>query len=410
MRKRLAALATLALLAACSSSGVSNGTSTRTSTPSTVPATDVTTGVVATDAPTSTVAPTTTTPLQPDSVNFTPFLSGVAQPVDIVWKTGDTTLYLVLQAGTVVPVRDGTPGTPVLDISDELIDNGEQGLLGFAFHPTKPFAYADYIDHQGNTVIAEFPVAADGSIDRTKERKVLGIPQPYPNHNGGKLLFDPKGQLYIAMGDGGAAGDPDRRAQNLGELLGKILRIDPLASGSAAYTIPADNPFVSTAGARGEIYSLGFRNPWRFAFDRANGDLWIADVGQNLWEEVDHVSAADGAGKGANFGWSAFEGSHPFNVDQHADGAIPPVWEYAHGDDGCSISGGQVYRGTTMPSLSGWFVASDYCSGKVWAVHPDGTVVQLGKVASVSAVADGPDGSLYLLEYAAGTILRIDPK
>jgi glucose/arabinose dehydrogenase len=407
MSRLTAAVMSLALLAACSSSGVSSS-STRTNPVTSVPASDGTASGP-TDAAT-TVAPATTTPLQPDSVNFSTFLSGVTQPVDIVWKPGDAALYVVQQTGTVVPVRDGTLGAPVLDIGDELIDNGEQGLLGFAFHPTKPFAYADYIDHQGNTVIAEFPVAADGSIERTKERLVLGIPQPYPNHNGGKLLFDDKGLLYIAMGDGGAAGDPERRGQNLAELLGKILRIDPLAAGSAAYTIPADNPFVNTAGARGEVYSYGVRNPWRFAFDRANGDLWIADVGQNLWEEVDHVAAADGAGKGANFGWSAFEGSHPFNADQRADGAIAPVWEYAHGDDGCSISGGQVYRGTAMPSLAGWFVTSDYCSGKVWAVHPDGTVVQLGKVASVSAVADGPDGTIYLLEYAAGTILRLDPK
>jgi glucose/arabinose dehydrogenase len=401
------ALVSAVVLAACSSSGVSNDPSAATTTTAaSAPATDA----PATEPSTSTEAPTTTAALQPNSVAFTPFLSGIAQPVDIVWKAGDSALYLVQQSGTVVPVRDGVPGTPVLNIGDELIDGGEQGLLGFAFHPSKPFAYADYIDKAGNTVIAEFPVGADGSIDRTKERRVLGIPQPYPNHNGGKLLFDAKGLLYIAMGDGGAAGDPDRRAQNLGELLGKILRIDPLASGSSAYTIPPDNPFANTAGARGEIYSFGVRNPWRFALDRANGDLWIADVGQNLWEEVDHVSAADGAGKGANFGWSAFEGSHPFNADQHADHAIPPVWEYAHGDDGCSISGGQVYRGTAMPSLAGWFVVSDYCSGKVWAVHADGTVVQLGKVASASAVADGPDGSLYLLEYAAGTILRLDPK
>jgi glucose/arabinose dehydrogenase len=342
-------------------------------------------------------------------VTFTPFLRGVAQPVDIVWRTGDTTVYLVEQNGKVVPVRDGSPGNAVLDIGDELIDSGEQGLLGFAFHPTQPFAYADYIDLQGNTVIAEFPVAADGIIERSKERKVLGIAQPYPNHNGGKLLFDPKGNLYIGMGDGGAAGDPERRAQNLGELLGKILRIDPLATGTAAYTIPSDNPFVSTSGARGEIYALGLRNPWRFAFDRAKGDLWIADVGQNLWEEVDHVAAGNGAGKGANFGWSAFEGSHPFNADQHADGAVAPVWEYAHGDDGCSVSGGQLYRGSAIPSLAGWFVVSDYCSGKVWAVHPDGKVVQLGKVGSVSAVADGPDASLYLLMYTDNAVLRIDP-
>jgi glucose/arabinose dehydrogenase len=406
-------VALVAIIAGCSSSGAgvaTVATTTVSSADTSGPGTDAPTTTAASTTTSTAASTTSTTPLQPFSVGFTPFLTGVSQPVDMVWKVGDTTLYLVEQNGKVVPVRDGTAGAPVLDISDELIDSGEQGLLGFAFHPTQPFAYADYIDLQGNTVIAEFPVASNGTIDRAKERKVLGIPQPYPNHNGGKLLFDTNGNLYVGMGDGGAAGDPERRAQNVGELLGKILRINPLVSGSAAYTIPADNPFVGKAGAREEIYSMGVRNPWRFTLDRVNGDLWIADVGQNLWEEVDHVAAADGAGKGANFGWSAFEGSHPFNTDQHADGAITPVWEYAHGDDGCSISGGQVYRGSVMPSLAGWFVVSDYCSGKVWAVHPDGTVVQLGKVASVSAVADGPDGSLYVLTYTDNAVLRIDPK
>ncbi|HSB87563.1 MAG TPA: PQQ-dependent sugar dehydrogenase, partial [Ilumatobacteraceae bacterium] len=204
---------------------------------------------------------------------------------------------------------------------------------------------------------------------------------------------------------GGSGGDPERRALNVGEWLGKILRIDP-HQGNGPYTVPGDNPFVGVEGARPEIWSVGFRNPWRFNFDRETGDLWIADVGQNAWEEVDVAWAADGAGRGTNFGWSAFEGTHRYNEDQSPDGATPPVYEYPHGDAGCSISGGVRYRGKAIPALVGWYVFGDYCGGRVRALRIEGTAVTgelvLGEVADISAVTEAPDGELLVLSLSSG--------
>ena len=207
--------------------------------------------------------------------------------------------------------------------------------------------------------------------------------------------------LYIGTGDGGAGGDPDRRALNLTEWLGKILRIDPRPSDTAGYTVPPDNPFVDVEDARPEIWSIGLRNPWRFSFDRLTGDLWIADVGQNEWEEVDVGWAADGGGRGLNFGWSAWEGSHRYNDDQSPDGVTQPIHEYQHGEGGCSISGGVRYRGTAIPALVGWYVFGDYCSSAVRALKIDGTAVTnevvIGQASGVSAISEGADGELFVV-------------
>jgi glucose/arabinose dehydrogenase len=425
----LAGLAATALLLAACSSDANDSTTVAsspdvtfvTSPPSTVPDTSTPdTGPPETDTPQTgivetTVAATTppTVPLATGAVVFTPFVTGLSNPVDIAFRPDDLTFYVVQQDGYVVPVRDGAnvAGAPVLDIHDKVSNGGEQGLLGLAFHPDQPLAYVDYTDRKGDTMIVEYAVGTDGTFDPASARTVLKVDQPFANHNGGKVTFGPDGYLYIGLGDGGAANDPNRRALNVGQLLGKILRIDPTggAGDGQPYTVPADNPFVGVVGARPEVWSVGLRNPWRFDFDSATGDLWIADVGQDRWEEVDVSPAAAGAGRGVDFGWSAWEGNHRFNSDQNADGVTPPVYEYAHGDDGCSISGGNVYRGTTIASLVGWYVFSDYCSGKVWALQPTGTVVQLGTLAAVSAVSDGPDGSLYVLALAEGTLYRIDP-
>ena len=197
---------------------------------------------------------------------------------------------------------------------------------------------------------------------------MLTIDQPYGNHNGGNVTIGPDGMLYIGMGDGGSGGDPERRALNVTSMLGKILRIDPTPSAGAPYTVPPDNPFVGVDGARPEIWSVGVRNPWRMSFDPATGDLWFGDVGQGAIEEIDVAWAADGAGRGINFGWSAFEGSSRFNEDQPPDGATPPIYEYEHGEAGCSVSGGAVYRGAAIPALVGWFVYGDYCSGNLYAL------------------------------------------
>jgi len=412
----LAITVALALAAGCSSE---NDTASTASVAPTVTASDGTTAETSpTTPPKSTTAesttPEVTVPLIAGSVVLTPYLNGFRGPVDLVWRDGDPALYVVDQPGVITRVVDGVSGPAVLDISDLVSCCAEQGLLGLAFHPTESLAYVDYTNTDGDTVIAEFAVGAEGMFDDASRRTVMTISQPYENHNGGKIAFGPDGVLYIGMGDGGSGGDPERRAMDLGEPLGKLLRIDPRANGDQPYTVPADNPFVDVDGALPEIWSIGLRNPWRFNFDSATGDLWIGDVGQGDWEEVNVAHASDGGGRGFNFGWSAFEGTHPYNSDQPTDGVTPPIYEYAHdGDDGCSISGGTVYRGDAIPSLRGWYLFGDYCSGKVWALSevPDAApiVLELTNAGSVSAIAAGPNGELYVLAYNSGSVLRIDP-
>jgi glucose/arabinose dehydrogenase len=346
--------------------------------------------------------------LAPDAVRLTTVLDGLDAPVDLAVRPGDEALYIVQQSGTVVPVRNGAPGGAVLDVADRIAYGGEQGLLGLAFHPVQPLAYVNFTATDGTTTIVEYGVADDGTFDTSSARTLLEIAQPFPNHNGGGLEFGPDGMLYVGTGDGGAADGPDRRSLDRGDLLGKILRIDPAATDGAPYGIPPDNPFVGTDGARPEVWSTGLRNPWRFSFDSATGDLWIADVGQNLWEEVNLAAAAVGGGRGVNFGWSAWEGNHRFKDDQPADGAVPPLFEYAHGDDGCSVSGGSVYRGDAVAPMQGWYVFADFCSGKVWALR-DGTRLELGAVPGAAAVLPGPDGEMYVLGYLGGALVRVSP-
>ena len=350
-------------------------------------------------------------PLTADQVTFAPFVSDLASPVDLAWRGGDDVLYVALQGGTIVPVRGGVAGAPVLDISGSVTSGVEQGLLGLAFHPSEPLAYVNYTDANGDTVIAEYSVTDDGTFDASTARELLTIDQPHANHNGGNLEFGPDGYLYIGMGDGGSGGDPDRRSLNLSELLGKMLRIDPTPIGDQPYSVPADNPFVGVDGARPEIWSAGLRNPWRFTFDSATGDLWIGDVGQGEWEEINLTRSVDGGGRGMNFGWSAFEGTHRFNDDQSEDGVTMPIFEFQHGPAGCSVSGGDVYHGSEVPALAGWYVFSDYCSGIVTALQQtDGALtgqVQLGTISAVSAICSGPDGQLYVLSLGDNAIYRI---
>ena len=218
--------------------------------------------------------------------------------------------------------------------------------------------------------------------------------------------------LYIGLGDGGSGGDPDRNGLDLATPLGKILRIDPVATDAEPYTVPADNPFVGVDGADPRIWSLGLRNPWRFSFDSATGDLWIADVGQDEFEEINHAPAAGGlgAGRGLSFGWSAFEGNSEFNADQPADGHTPPVYVYSHDEGGCSVSGGVVARDSTVPNLSGWYLFGDYCTGEIWALDPAGApdaprIVPLANLEGVAAISVGGDGQLYAVSNG-GTIAR----
>ena len=366
-------------------------------------------GTVAT--PTSSVVTPDSQPAGRPTVTLTE-LGTFEQPVGLTWRSADATTYVVEQVGRVVIMTDGQPGAIALDMSNRTKSGGERGLLGLAIDADGALAYVDYTDNDGNTEIDEYAIKADGTFDAATRRKVLAFDQPYPNHNGGELVFGPDHLLYIGTGDGGGANDPNRRALDLGEWLGKMLRIDPRLAGTAAYTVPPDNPFVGVAGAHPEIWSVGLRNPWRFSFDRQTGDLWIADVGQDSWEEVDVAWASDGTGRGMNFGWSAWEGNHRFNDDQSPDGATPPIYEYAHGDAGCSISGGVRYRGTAIPELVGWYVYGDYCSGQVRALKITGNAVTdevtLGHVASISAVNEAPDGELLVLS-VAGSIFAITP-
>lgn len=380
-------------------------------------ATTANTDPPATEAPATTAPPTTATPTVGDPVVTVVEVGNFDEPVDLAVRPGDDALYIVEQDGRVVRV-DGTESNVVADIRARAADSGgEQGLLGLVFSPAGDLAYFNYTDNGGTTIIAEYPVAADGTIDVDSEREVIAIPQSFSNHNAGDLAFGPDGLLYIPLGDGGSADDPNRVAHDPTSLLGSMLRIDPTPSGQLGYTIPADNPFANGTfegrEGRPEVWSWGLRNPWKIAFDPVTGDLWIPDVGQNQVEEVNLVSPSAGtpAGRGADFGWSAFEGTNRFNTDVADTGTmLSPVLTYQHGSDGCSVSGGAPYRGTAIPDLEPAFVYSDFCSGIIWALDLAGgrNLTLLTGFNSVSAVRAGPDGELYILQLS-GTVFRLAP-
>ena len=339
----------------------------------------------------------------------------------------DTRLFIVQNGGTVIAVDDES-NTTVFEISavdaTTFADNGnEQGLLGLAFHPDLDLAYVNFTDAEGDTVIAEFehdPLTYQ--FDPASFREVLTVDQPFDNHNGGELVFGPDDFLYIGTGDGGSANDPNREALDVSSRLGKILRIDPVATDTDPFVVPADNPFVGVEGAEPAVWSLGLRNPWRFSFDSLTGDLWIADVGQNRLEEIDLAPATDGlnAGRGISFGWSAFEAAERFNEDQPAEGHTLPVASYVHEDGSCSISGGVVARNSSYNGLNGWYIYGDYCSGRMWALDttsvestPSGpvgepTIIEIATVPGLSAVVEGPFGDIYALS-VNGPVYRLAP-
>ncbi|MCF6155560.1 MAG: glucose sorbosone dehydrogenase [Candidatus Brocadia sp.] len=293
---------------------------------------------------------------------------------------GTNRVFVVSQTGLIY-VLENTPSAKsakvFLDIRDKVIHGGELGLLGLAFHPDygkNGFFYVNYTTPNPlRSIIARYSVSSKNPdiADKKSELILLEINQPYSNHNGGQLAFGPDGYLYMALGDGGSGGDPKNNGQNKSILLGKILRIDVnCTSENKRYCIPNNNPFKgNTQGYKEEIYAYGLRNPWRFSFDPVTGRLWVADVGQELWEEIDIIE------KGKNYGWRIMEGNHCFNPPTDCDtaGLTMPIWEYGHDDQGgCSITGGYVYRGTKLSELYGKYIYADFCSGRIWALYYDG--------------------------------------
>jgi len=288
------------------------------------------------------------------------------QPDALVARRGDQALYVAERTGRVWAIRGGfVDPRPVLDLSGHLSLGAEEGLLGIAFSPDGSHLYVDETGTRGNTNLLEYAFL-DGVADVSTRRRVLFVRQPFDDHKGGQLAFGADGMLYVALGDGGSAGDPRGYAQSVSSLLGKILRIDPRPSAGHPYSIPGDNPFVHVPGARPELWDIGLRNPWRFSFDTRTGDLWIADVGQDRWEEIDvHPAGARG---GLNFGWNRLEGTHPFTGAAPRD-AVPPVYEYSHDQGGCAVTGGYVYRGSALPALRGAYVFGDFCLGRIVALR-----------------------------------------
>ena len=345
-------------------------------------------------------------------------VSGLRDPLDLQSAPGDRErLYVVEQGGRIRVVRAGAlQAAPFLDISGRIAGGGERGLLGLAFHPQ--FAanrrfFVNYTNPRGDTHVSEYRAGSADAADPGSERVLLAVAQPFANHNGGGLAFDASGRLLIALGDGGSAGDPLGNAQRLDSLLGKILRID--VDAATPYAVPGDNPFRGTPGAAPEIWAYGLRNPFRIAVDRATGDLWIGDVGQNRVEEID-VGLASRRG-GENYGWNVMEGSQCYSPASGCNrgGLVLPVYEYAH-SEGCSVTGGVVYRGCRMPDLAGTYFLGDFCSGFVRSFRLAGGqatelrdwTASLRGITSPAAFGTDADGELYVVDYD-GEVYRLEP-
>ncbi len=392
------------------------------STPRQLPSTAPSTAV---DSPTASPSPTAL-PIadEPPPLALEPVADGLAAPISLTVTPGGW-LLANEQAGRVIAVDLDTGDTSVaLDITDRVLSGGEQGLLGLAVHPDWASedlrAFVHYTDRDGDTVLSEFLVtdfALPPRFDPGTERVLLRVDQPFTNHNGGQLAFGPDGYLWFGLGDGGSGGDPQGNGQNRHALLGKILRLDVDAdpTGDRAYAIPDDNPFADGADGIPEAVLYGLRNPWRFSFDRDTGQLWIADVGQNAFEEVNRVDPL--ADAGSNLGWNLMEASACYLAGCSAEGLVLPVTEYGR-DQGCSVTGGYVYRGTAVEGLAGWYLFSDYCSGLLFGVRSDLPVPAAGEGApaprvlletgsNVTSFGEDTDGELYVADVGSGTIYRI---
>lgn len=362
-------------------------------------------------------APPTNTPIAnvtafPNPEQYPPveLVSGLDRPLFLTHAgDGSGRLFVVEKPGRIVILQDGQPlDAPFLEIPGRInSQDSERGLLGLAFHPSyaqNGYFYVNYTDSRGDTVVSRFQVTSDPNIaDPDSEKILLNISQPYANHNGGMIVFGPDGYLYIGMGDGGSGGDPQNNAQNPDVLLGKILRID--VDGGEPYAIPENN----APNALPEIWALGVRNPWRFSFDRATGDLWIGDVGQNQWEEIHFLPS--GAQAGVNLGWDYYEGTHAFDGSPPEDlELVFPVIEYSHPGGHCSVTGGYIYRGTN-PDWHGIYLYGDYCSGSIWGAlaGPDREwqTIRLYQTGSgLASFGQDQDGELYAV-YLNGRIFRL---
>jgi glucose/arabinose dehydrogenase len=356
-------------------------------------------------------------------------VNGFRNPL-LVTNAGDGShrLFVIEQAGDIRIITDGTLlATPFLDLRGAISSGGERGLLGLAFdpnYPTVPYFYVNFTNLRGDTAINRYRVSSNPNVAiRSSGLRILTITQPYPNHNGGNLVFGPDSFLYIGMGDGGSAGDPQNRAQSLSSLLGKMLRIDVHHhTATTNYRVPASNPYVGRTGDD-RIWSRGLRNPWRWSFDRVTGQLWIGDVGQNLWEEVDRNSPTSSApaGRAANYGWPVLEGRACYKpaTGCSTSGKQAPLLVYAHAVSGtanCAITGGFVYRGGAYPALSGGYLFGDFCSGRIWVVSaraaaPATATLLRSDSASphlaISSFGENERGELYVCDLAGGAVYRI---
>jgi glucose/arabinose dehydrogenase len=342
--------------------------------------------------------------------------TGLQSPTGLVAtpNPADKRLFAVEQAGKIRTIRPSgqLEPTPFLDISAKVLFDGEMGLLGLAFHPSykqNGYFYVNYIDKGQHTVVARYQVKS-GVADPASEKILFTLKQPYTNHNGGDLLFGPDGYLYIALGDGGSAGDPENRAQDKTSYFGKILRID--VNKGDPYGIPSTNPFVHDSSAKPEIWAYGLRNPWRISFDKKTGDLYIADVGQGRIEEINFQKAASKGGE--NYGWSCYEGKQTFKPEncKGPEAYASPVVEYDHLEGRCSITGGYAYRGTHYPALTGKYFYGDYCNGQLFYAEDKnsnwaGTLATSTPYA-ISTFGQGSDGELYFADFKTGSVYHIE--
>jgi glucose/arabinose dehydrogenase len=347
-------------------------------------------------------------------VDITLFASGFVNPVNIQ-NAGDERLFVVEQNGRIKILNpDGTiNANNFLDITSIVSSGGERGLLGLAFHPdyaNNGFFYLNYTDNSGDTQVSRFSVDADDPnlADPESELQLINIFQPYTNHNGGCIEFGPDGYLYIGMGDGGSGGDPNNYAQNLMELLGKMLRIDvDNPDGGNNYGIPDSNPYVGDPDALDEIWASGVRNPWKFAFDSQTGDIWIADVGQNSLEEINHELSTL---SGLNYGWRCYEGNDPYNTSGCPDPSelTFPVAQYSHSGGNCSITGGYVYRGTVYSDIQGLYLFADLCSSMIGTVDQDGNMIDHGNFSGTwTSFGEDVNSELYIADHG-GSIYKIE--